>query len=115
MNKANHKTTGGPWYVGAQNDALYVINKPPRPSTDDINPEQDVEVIAKIYDRPTPGETDANARVMAAGWELLEACKAVEAWLSTRIGPAATESCLPKLRAAIAKATGPTTPTTTPE
>ena len=27
------------WYVGAQNDALYIINKPPRPSNDGMNHE----------------------------------------------------------------------------
>lgn len=36
------------WYVGAQNDILYIIDKPPRPSNDDINPDRDVEVIATI-------------------------------------------------------------------
>ncbi len=44
------KTETTAWYVGAQNDGLYIIDHPPRPSTDDINPEQDVSVIAKVYD-----------------------------------------------------------------
>lgn len=39
------------WYVGAQNDALFIINKPPRGGTDDIAPKQDVRVIAKVYEK----------------------------------------------------------------
>lgn len=42
--------TPGPWFVGSQNDALFIINKPPRPSNDDINPNVDADVIAKVYD-----------------------------------------------------------------
>lgn len=30
------KHTKGPWYVGAMNDRLFIIDAPPRPSTDDI-------------------------------------------------------------------------------
>lgn len=37
------------WYVGAMNDALFVIDAPPRPSTDSINPDQpNVNVIAAL-------------------------------------------------------------------
>jgi hypothetical protein len=30
----------GTWYIGAMNDALFIINRPPRPSTDDIWPDR---------------------------------------------------------------------------
>ena len=37
-------------YLGAQNDILYIIDKPPRPSNDQLFHERsDVNVIAKIY------------------------------------------------------------------
>lgn len=39
------------WYVGAMNDGAFVIDEPPRPSTDDINPHQDVNVIAAFGDK----------------------------------------------------------------
>lgn len=39
------------WYVGAMNDGAFVIDAPPRPSTDDINPHQDVGVIAAFGDK----------------------------------------------------------------
>lgn len=44
------------WYVGAQNDGLFVIDAPPRPSTDDINPDQDVNVIAVLGDNRAAAE-----------------------------------------------------------
>jgi hypothetical protein len=61
--------------VGAQNDAIFIINKPPRPSADDINPNQDVDVIAKVY---LPDE--ANARLIAAAPDLVDLVEAYEAW-----------------------------------
>lgn len=36
------------WYVGAQNDGLFVIDAPPRPLNDYVNPDQDVNVIAAL-------------------------------------------------------------------
>ena len=40
------------YYVGAQNDALYIIDKPPRPSNDDQwhDRPDGPNVIAKVYD-----------------------------------------------------------------
>ena len=35
-------------YVAAQNDGLYIIDQPPRPSNDDINPDRPVNVFAKV-------------------------------------------------------------------
>jgi hypothetical protein len=65
--------TPGPWFVGAQNDDLYIIDCPPRPSTDDVAPDRDVAVVAKVYDRGSWAETDANARCLAAAFALREA------------------------------------------
>ena len=48
-------------------------------------------------------EVIANARLIAAAPELLEACKKAEGWLS---GWASAEPYIDVLRAAIAKATG---------
>lgn len=58
------------WYLGSQNDALYVIDQPPRPSTDDINPDQNVNVIAKVYEAGTHDETDKRGRTLAAALTL---------------------------------------------
>jgi len=45
---SEQKHTPTPWYVGAQNDAVFIIDRPPRPSTDDVVPGGDVVVIAKL-------------------------------------------------------------------
>ena len=74
--------TPGPWYVGAQNDALYIITRPPRPSRDDIVDIPDVKVIAII----NVCNDDANARLIAAAPALLAAlCEAVTAVEPLRI------------------------------
>lgn len=36
------------WYVGAMNDGLFVIDAPPRPSTDDITDQPNVNVIVAM-------------------------------------------------------------------
>ena len=71
----NH--TPGPWYVGAQNDALYIIDQPPRPSNDDINPDANTNPIAKVYVAPDRRhETEAaNARILAKAPEMLDTLK----------------------------------------
>jgi hypothetical protein len=112
-----NKPTFGPWFVGAQNDGLYVIDRPPRPSNDDINPDADVEVIAKVY-RPADGrhETEmARARLIAAAPDLLEASKELDG-LDCCEGYTFPESDWPRLwkalglaRAAVAKAEGKAT------
>lgn len=38
------------WYVGAQNDGLFIIDQPPRPSNDYINPDLHVNVIRAVSD-----------------------------------------------------------------
>jgi hypothetical protein len=40
--------TQTPWFVGTQNDKLFIINKPPRPSHDDMADIPDVAVIAPL-------------------------------------------------------------------
>lgn len=34
MNDSDHVVAMEPWYLGAQNDGLFIINRPPRPSND---------------------------------------------------------------------------------
>ena len=38
-------------YLGCQNDALYIITKPPRPSMDHINPNHDhgPDIVARVF------------------------------------------------------------------
>jgi hypothetical protein len=51
------------------NDRLFIIDQPPRPSNDDVNPDQDVNVIATIADLGPKG--DRQASLIAAAPELL--------------------------------------------
>jgi hypothetical protein len=76
------------WYVGAQNDAIYIIDQPPRPSNDEINPDRDVKVIAKVYDAEA-GDTETlrRANLLAAAPDLLAACEASLALLYRLYGP----------------------------
>jgi hypothetical protein len=60
------------------NDCLFIIDQPPRPSTDDVNPDQDVKVIAKVADPGRAG--DAHASLLAAAPDLLALAKAYEQW-----------------------------------
>ena len=64
--------TPGPWFVGAQNDALCVIDKPPNPSNDYPRHDANVAAIAKVYNG---NAADANARLIAAAPDLLAALK----------------------------------------
>jgi hypothetical protein len=69
--------TPGPWYVGAQNDMLFVIAGR-APSLDNDYPMHDADrtVIARVEDGDkSHSETDANARLIAAAPELLAALK----------------------------------------
>lgn len=68
---ADVKHTKGPWYVGAMNGCLFIIDQPPRPSNDDVNPDRQVNVVAKL----DYASADANARLIAAAPELLEVLK----------------------------------------
>jgi hypothetical protein len=64
----NTKHTPEPWHVGCQNDYPFIINQPPRPSTDDIVDIPDVIVIAK------PAEIPGNAATVVANAERIVAC-----------------------------------------
>jgi hypothetical protein len=70
--------TPGPWYVGAQNDLLYIINTKPRPvPADYINPGVPGSVvIARLrYHDVSPEVERANAAVLASAPELLRVAK----------------------------------------
>lgn len=103
MSQSEH--TPGPWHVGAQNDISFVIDKPPRPSNDDINPDHDVTVIAKVY-QVAGGydEEAANARLLAAAPDLLQACREL---INYELGMRGGLSvCVRMAQAAIARAEG---------
>lgn len=103
------KHTPGPWYVGAMNDCLFIIDQAPRPSNDDVNPDREVTVVAKL----DYIGSEANARLIAAAPDLLEALKLfVRAEKMARDGnpPQGADELIGLGEAAIAKATSPSTP-----
>lgn len=65
--------TTGPWFVGAQNDGLHIINEPPRPSTDYPRHDAQVAAIAHVYHGDS---AEANARLIALAPEMLVILKA---------------------------------------
>jgi hypothetical protein len=76
------KHTPGPWYVGAQNDALYITNKPPSPSNDNpVHDRQDVIWIGKVYGG-VGAEERPNARLIAAAPEMYDALCMAKAFFS---------------------------------
>lgn len=103
-------TTPAPWYVGAQNDSLFIVaGRAPSPDNDYPFHGADRTAIAKVYD-----EHRDDARLIAAAPDLLEALKASAAtfcskdcpggWtLKTKTGH--TNQCVANY-AAIAKAEG---------
>jgi hypothetical protein len=82
------------------NDCLFIIDQPPRPSNDHINPDHDVNVIAKVSDLGPSG--DRHAVLLAAAPELLAACQAARIALNH----SDNDETLGMLAAAIAKAMG---------
>lgn len=52
-------------YVGTLNDALFIIDQPPRPSNDTINPDLHVNVIAKMADNSPEAQAVAEKMVSA--------------------------------------------------
>lgn len=64
------KFTPGPWYVGAMNDALIVIDQPPRPSTDNPNHEAKTQSIAIVTIKRDTYAYEANAHLIAAAPDL---------------------------------------------
>lgn len=59
------------WYVGTQNDGLFIIDQPPRPApVDYLTPgPRDLEVIANVYHGPKASE---HAQLLAAAPEMAE-------------------------------------------
>ncbi len=71
------------WFVGVMNDAQFIIDQKPCPPTDFVHPghEPAPKVIAKVLDQENAKEeTDANARLLAAAPELLQAVLAWKRW-----------------------------------
>jgi hypothetical protein len=99
---AEPKFTPGPWYVGAMNDALFVIDQPPRPSTDHPNHKAKTQSIAIVTVKRDLHAYEANANLMAAAPELYDACRAALSMVETDQGPPNWDL----LRAALAKAEG---------
>lgn len=108
--------TPGPWFVGAQNDGLYILNGSPSPAPYDgpIPKEYGPEVVATPNWRLPSYE--ANARLIAAAPELFEALQELlsdceeYARVNKLHGPdggPATNHAMRQARAALTKATQP--------
>lgn len=91
--------TPGPWYVGAQNDGLFVIDRPPRQSTDDITEGRDVGVVAARILHI------GNARLIASAPDLLAAARAALTELREFM-PTTAGSTITALETVIARAEG---------
>lgn len=78
--------TPGPWYVGAQNDALYVIAGR-APSLNNDHPQHDAPrvAIARVFG-PTNRDhipVEANARLIAEAPEMERVLRRLEYWFDT--------------------------------
>lgn len=114
--------TAGPWFVGAQNDALYIIDRRPAHDNDYPNHDADADCIAKVYDdvRVNENAGRANAELIASAPDLLEALRDLVdtdwAFMGADADPGNPQSLysrvrrgritLAKVNAAIARATG---------
>ena len=67
----------GPWFVGAMNDGLFIIDQKPCPPTEFVHPGHDPapNVIATVCNQDDWADTDGNARLLAAAPELLMVAK----------------------------------------
>lgn len=79
---ADSKHTKGPWYVGAQNDGVFIIDKPPRPGPADHPADiPGVTIIGKLYDNVFDdaglSRARANAAMAAAAPDLFDALQAL--------------------------------------
>lgn len=91
---SERKHTPGPWMVEGR--TVYALNE------DGYN-----RFSALVQDAHTPGdELEANAQLIAAAPELLEALEQFVAWVDAPCESAFSDSQLASARAAIAKATG---------
>lgn len=95
MTKAQH--TPGPWTHEGQGDITGIENDPSIGCVGKVD-------VACVYLRTVPGRTEANARLVAASPELLDALELLVAGIESSV----SETFIPlaKARAAIAKATG---------
>lgn len=92
------KFTPGPWYVGAMNDALFVIDQPPRPSTDDPNHDAKTQSIAIPTIKRDTHAYEANAYLIAAAPELYAALKRARDMLQAVAGDIEDGGSLDTLR-----------------
>ena len=104
------KTKHTQWFVGAQNDELYVIDAPPSPSNDNPDHLAQREVIAKVYPGKDLKETVNRGCLLAASPDLLAACKhalkSIEAVAEAIGADTDPSTAVRMLQEAIAKAEG---------
>lgn len=97
------KGTPGPWFAGEQSDISgWVEIRVPGYSRNPVACATPAD--AGDAEARRDAETLANARLIAAAPELLEACEAIVS--SIEGGPVEPEDAIASVRAAIAKATG---------
>jgi hypothetical protein len=99
------EATQRPWFVGAQNDALYIINKHPSPSNDYPRHDRDMTMIAKVYEA-SAANAELIVRAVNAHDDLVAALKAI--CEPADLDGVCTCSRCKRGRAAIAKAEGRT-------
>ncbi len=108
MTQAQH--TPGPWFVGAQNDTRYIIDRRPNANGNDApNHDADTGVIAKVYDtgRNDDYVGEANAHLIAAAPELLNIAERLDAfWTECGFKQDEHSPIWADIKAAIAKAKG---------
>jgi hypothetical protein len=105
--------TPGPWYVGSQNDALFIINKPPSPAGTDLPPDTPHPGLVVIgrphFDvRQEFSEYQANANLIAAAPELLDAASSLLRALEGRLQDCDDDflQAVTAIRQAVGKAKG---------
>ena len=109
MDKATYTT--GPWYVGAQNDGLFIIDQPPRPAPADHPADiPGVTIIGVVYDNvfddAGASQGTANARLIAAAPEMFEALQDILEYSGGAASALDDEYVMDRARAALSKATG---------
>lgn len=83
------------WYLGAQNDGLFIINRPPRPSNDDVDPDSGPTLaipVAGISRQAAQTIVDAhNAALAAEGARVRERFKHLKGVLALTADKSAEE------------------------